>query len=275
MKRSPLTSKVFVDGFLDPSASEWSQRFRREYRDWAKLFRNVNRLGVNCLVEMKIDKDDYLAVAICVHYVRLLHDAQCAVKLLEIGAAGPSRVLLRTMVEAAFRLAALRKKPESVDLLAPQHNEQIRKFLGGLEASGHAGLSEEQKASMKEEANRLAAIPPSERKATSAAEWARLGGLSDLYETAYRHLSDAVHIGMIGLNEYLIADEHGDIHEVAWGASTRAPHTDYITAIEVICLAARLVEPYVSFSVEEDVDEILARMRSLPRGDQPDEEVTQ
>lgn len=275
MKRDVLTSEVFVNGFLDPIASEWSQRFRREYRDWAKLFRDANRLGVSCLVEMKVDKDDRLALAICVHYVRLLHDAQCAVKLLEIGAAGPCRVLLRTMVEAAFRLAALRNKPDSVDLLAPQHNEQIRKFLGGLEASGHAGLSEAQRALMKEETNRLAAIPTSERKATSAAEWARLGGLSDLYETAYRHLSDAVHIGMIGLNEYLIADEHGDIHEVAWGSSVRAPHTDYITAIELVCLAVRVVEPYVKFPVAKDVDEILARMRSLPRGDQADEEATQ
>lgn len=274
MGSSPLSSEVFVEGFLDPEATEWSQRFLREYCDWAQLFREVNGLAVRCLIEMKVDKADRVAIAICVHYVRLLHDAQCAVKLLEHGAAGPCRVLLRTMIEAAFRLGALRKEPASVDRLAPQHNEQISKFIHGLEKSGHVGLTEEQRQAVKEEACRLAEIPPTEKNVTPAAEWARLGELSGLYETAYRHLSDAVHIGMIGLNEYVIADEHGDIHEVAWGTSTRDPRTDYITAIEVTCLAVRLVEPYVKFKPGDAVDSLLARMRALPRDEGTSEKCT-
>lgn len=265
MGSSPLSSEAFAEGFLDPKTAEWSQRFRREYRDWAQLFREANRLAVRCLIEMKVDKADRVAIAICVHYVRLLHDAQCAVKLLELGAAGPCRVLLRTMIEAAFRVAALRKDPQSVDRLAPHHTAQTIEYLDGLARSGYVGLSDEERQSMIDEAARLAQLPPEERKRTKIWKWAELGDLSALYNTGYRHLSDAVHIGMAGLNEYVTADDDGDIEEIAWGASTRDPVIDYVTAIEVVCLSVKMVEPFVKFPPGSEVDEILDRMRSLHR----------
>lgn len=274
-KRSPLASEVFMDGFLDPRAAQWSQRFRREHRDWANLFRDANRLAVRCLIEMTVDKADRVGVAICVHYVRLLHDAQCAVKLLELGAVGPCRVLLRTMLEAAFRVAALRKDSDSVDRLAPHHTAQTIEYLDGLAKSDYAGLLDDERQAMVSEAARLAEVPPEERRKTKVWKWAEIGGLSDLYNTAYRHLSDAVHVGMNGLNEYVTADDQCEIEEIAWGASIRDPRTDYITAVEVICLTVRIVESYVKFPVEKSVDEILVRMRALAPGEQAHEEATQ
>lgn len=235
-------------GFLSPEIHAWIGKHRTENRAWFALADDLNRIGQRQLALLNIPADDNQAFLTALLFMRGLSGFQGAILLAERGMTPESRTLIRGCFETVFCLGAVRKDsafaeafirddasrrqklarmllklPDDSSGLDSHHIDKLKGFLDDLAQSG------------------LQSEP------LQIARAAELAGLTDIYDTYYRGLSnDAAHPSVTALNRHVSADKSGFIMGLRWGPD--------VTDVEDTLMAACTGAVYVIYLAKEMLD---------------------
>ena len=245
-------------GFLSPDIQAWIGKHRTENRAWFALAEDLNRIGQRQLALQNIPADDNQAFLTALLFMRGLSGFQGAILLVERGMTQEARTLTRGCFETVFCLGAVRKDPAFADAFVrddASRRQKLARLLLKLpdDSSGlDAGHIEKLNGFLDDLAQSGLQSEP-----LQIARAAELAGLTDIYDTYYRSLSnDAAHPSVTALNRHVSADESGLIKGLRWGPDV----TDVEDTLMVACTGAVYVI-YLAKAVlnREDTSEGLDR----------------
>jgi hypothetical protein len=168
-------------------------------------------------------------------------------------------VLLRTLVEITFKLAAIAKDPEvgnqyvSEDLI--QRLRSVKKLMK-LSQSARPSVADEELQTLLESIQKE--ISDNNSTVRTAYWFAEKAEITDLYHATYSVLSNTVHVNVRDLAMILESTEDGEITGFNYGPSDDGIYVRLLSAIEsqIICLEnAFTVLPATS-------PEVLTQLRS-------------
>jgi hypothetical protein len=202
------------DGFLSADIGEWIALNRQAHSRWFAVAHGLNQIAQKHFLDLSVDGDDLQSILVALLFTRGVTNFQGAIVLVERGITVGARILVRSCFEDVFYLIAIHSSKDYHQQLI--HADQMaRKRIarallkmqpeyGGLDQpdieklnSFLSGLPED-----------LAGSPASIAKAASDA------GLTDVYDTYYRGLSnDAAHPSLVTLGCHFDDDNH----KFLWG----------------------------------------------------------
>ena len=177
--------------------SEAVRQLLHESLDFAD---SVDRWVVSNLPTCRIATDDEVRVFEVLQTTRSFVFFRGAVSLCRAGLAEPAGALLRVLVEHAFVLVAVRKRPELLQKLAHQEVGEKLKAFGSLKSLDTGSRPDWMTNAYIDAAMRSFETP--ERGGFKAFEWAQAAGLQETYWTLYRRLNTFSHGGLGALAAY-------------------------------------------------------------------------
>ena len=220
LKVSPNDRQMTLEnsGFLSPDISIWIEKHRAANLGWFSLAQNFNSVAMQVLSALTVPPDDNKSFLAALLFMRGLSSFQSALVLAERGLTQDARTVTRSCFESVFWLGALRNDANFADMLIhddfnrrakiarpllklpngsgldAEHIDKLERFLDGIRESG------------------------SEATQVNIADAARIAGLTEIYDTYYRGLSnDAAHPSITALNRYTEADRDNNIIGLRWG----------------------------------------------------------
>lgn len=217
----PFSSTIEETGFLSSEINEAIARHREANRTWFELADELNRVAQRQLSLWSVPADDSRAFIAALLFMRGLSNFQGAILLAERGMTLEAGILVRSCFETVFCLGAthknkdfaevlirddadrrsklarvLLKLPDDSSGLDPADRKKLRRFLDDLVKSGR------------------------ETTALTTIAAAKLAGLTEIYDTYYRGLSnDAAHPSVVALNRHVDTNEKGEVIGFRWGPS--------------------------------------------------------
>jgi len=205
-------------GFLSPDISIWIEKHRAANLRWFSLAQDLDSVAMKVLSALTVPSDDNKSFLAALLFMRGLSSFQSALVLAERGLTQDARTVTRSCFESVFWLGALRNDANFADMLIhddfnrrakiarpllklpngsgldAEHIDKLERFLDGIKESG------------------------SEATQVNIADAARIAGLTEIYDTYYRGLSnDAAHPSITALNRYAEADQDNNIIGLRWG----------------------------------------------------------
>jgi len=212
-------SKIEEEGFLSNESEDGKSHLIEKYSDFFEFAREMNRLCMKLLSELRIDWEDKHKLITHTLFIRTVENYQGVYLLLERGMMAQAKVLTRSMLEALFTLVALQKKPKLLASYLDQHEESYRRGLKAAmkfkskslkEAAKMHGLEKRYIEKKQELKNR-------ELKALSPIEWAIEAELEDYYNVYYVTYSNSIHSNLSALDDHI--DETKDDINLSMGPS--------------------------------------------------------
>ncbi|BAK76683.1 hypothetical protein NH8B_1867 [Pseudogulbenkiania sp. NH8B] len=235
-------SSMEMDGFLSEEAEESRRQIQIVYKAAFEAAQQTNSLLMRELRELHIDWNDESKTIVASLFVRSVETYQALIILLERGMVAQGRMLVRTLLETLFAMAAIAKNPQLKDAYIAKHYDSTIKAInsakrwkqpnlkGRLEPDKIEELIEHNKAKLAESNGRILKIN----------QWAEEAGLSDYYNLFYVENSSAVHSDMLALNDHVV-DGGSDGAQVYFGPSDfglyhalRTGATAILTAVEAL-----------------------------------------
>lgn len=220
-------------GFLSPDIQAWIGKHRKESAAWFALAEDLNVIGQRQVGLLKIPADDNQAFLTALLFMRGLSGFQGAVLLAERGMTQEARTLTRGCFETVFCLGAVRKDPAFADAFIKDdasRREKLARLLLKTPDGLDTGNIEKLQGFLDDQAQSGLESQP-----LQIARAAELAGLTGIYDTYYRGLSnDAAHPSVTALNRHVNADESGLIKGLHWGPDVK----DVEDTMMVACTAA-------------------------------------
>jgi len=205
-------------GFLSPQISSWIARHRAANPGWFSLAENLNCVAMRAVQALTVPPDDNKSFLAALLFMRGLSSFQSALVLAERGMTQDARTITRSCFESVFWLGALRNDANLANTLVHDDLGRRAKIARPLlELPGDSGLNAEHIEKLE---RFLDEVQNSgiEAKQLNIAEAARIAGLTEIYDTYYRGLSnDAAHPSITALNRYAEADQNNNIIGLRWG----------------------------------------------------------
>ncbi|SIO61534.1 DUF5677 domain-containing protein [Paraburkholderia phenazinium] len=193
-------------GFLSPELATWADQLRADFAFEFGIVERIDRLAMRVLFDLPAEEmtEAHMFANLC--FGRALQAFQSAILLAQKGALVDSRTLVRSCTETVIALAACRvddSMPAQIKEDADQHRSKLANALLAADRSKEI-LSADRVASLaavvKEVAAEYGARGP---RKINWAEKANAGGVSDLYDMAYRTMSgDGAHCTVWSLSRY-------------------------------------------------------------------------
>jgi hypothetical protein len=210
------------DGYLSPDVASWIAKHRAEHAKWFNLADRLNRICQRVMLAAVVPDGDNRALLVMLFFARALSSFQGAVLMIERGMSVEALTLSRSCLESSFYLGAVAHSPDFIERLISSDTAHKRKVATWLTnpAAAVAELSADQLEKLRGFLVNLKAAPAKAAPVTikSAADTA---GLSDIYETVYRDLSDrAAHPSLNSLLRHISLDAHGNAIGLRFGPET-------------------------------------------------------
>ena len=210
------------DGYLSPDVASWIAKHRAEHAKWFNLADRLNRICQRVMLAAVVPDGDNRALLVLLFFARALSSFQGAVLMIERGMSVEALTLSRSCLESSFYLGAVAHSPDFIERLISSDTAHKRKVATWLTnpAAAVAELSADQLEKLRGFLVNLKAAPAKAAPVTikSAADTA---GLSDIYETVYRDLSDrAAHPSLNSLLRHISLDAHGNAIGLRFGPET-------------------------------------------------------
>lgn len=176
------------------------------------LAESVDRWVVSSLPTCRIAVDDEVRVFEVLQTTRSLAFFRGVVSLCRSGLVEPAGALLRVLVEHAFVLVAIRKKPELLQQLVHQEVDEKRKAFGSLKQLDPSTRPDWMTDDFLDAAKATFETPKG--SGFKADMWAYAAGLGDTYQTLYRRLNTFSHGGLGALAAYESSKPDGNFSGV-------------------------------------------------------------
>ena len=122
-------SKIEEEGFLSAESESGRIYLIDKYGDFFNFGKNINKLCMSFLVQIKVDWEDDHKLVIQAMYMRTVEMFQGIYLMLERGMMPEAKILARSMLEVTFMLVALQKKPALLDNYKDKHEDSHLKAL--------------------------------------------------------------------------------------------------------------------------------------------------
>jgi hypothetical protein len=200
-----MMSTIDTDGFLSDEAEQGKQLVLNGYGDAFAGASELNQKAMALLRDLHVDWNDEAKVIIAALFVRIVETYQAAILLLERGMVAQARMLVRTLLDALFSMAAICRQPELVNSYVAQHYASVLKALQAAQRWKQKTLQGRLDPTKIAEIIALneAKLKATPAKALKVWQWAEKAGLSDYYNVFYVENSSAVHSDMWALNDHV------------------------------------------------------------------------
>lgn len=234
-------STIDSDGFLSDEAEQGRQSVLNGYGGAFSGARQLNQKAMALLSDLHWN--DEANVIIAALFVRIVETYQAAILLLERSMVTQARMLLRTLLDALFSMAAICRHPELVNSYVAQHYASVLKALEAAQRwkqkTLRGGRLDPPKIA------KLIALNKAKLKATPAKtlkvwQWAEKADLSDFYNAFYVENSSAVHSDCWALNNHVenTPDQSVQVHfgpsDAGLYHALRSCATALLTAMEAV-----------------------------------------
>lgn len=246
---------VDENGFLGDEIQKWIQKNINKNKEWFTLCNTLNRLCHLTLPKFKIDNNNGQEVICATLFIRALGFYQAAIIMTERGLINETKVILRSLFDAAFAISAAAK---SEDVMREYVNDDIyrririlKKIKGNpkmLERILNNDVDKQIESLLSELYDTKKKMKPKEITSRYLAEKA---GLLDFYDTAYVYFSSTVHSGVRDLEQYLSVDSKGNIKELIWGPSVTGLDRLLLITFETMLIVFKTAIGLFSLSVNE------------------------
>ena len=207
------------DGYLSLDIGGWIAKHRADRTEWFALADRLNRVCLRAMLAAVVPDGDNRALLVILFFARALSSYQGAVLMIERGMSTEALTLARSCLESSFYLAAVSNNQDFIDRLISSDTNHKRKVANWLTSPAAAvtELSADQLDKLRGFLDQVKAAPPKAQPITIKAA-ADMAGLSDIYETVYRDLSDrAAHPSLNALLRHISLDKHGNAVGLRFG----------------------------------------------------------
>lgn len=243
--------------FLSPNISEEIARIRTLHSSVFDLCERLNELTHDILFSLSIDTEDVQQSLVVCLFQRAASLFQGAVIMTERGMHAETIILLRSLLEVVFRIAAISKNRDIAKAYALEDEAHRRKWINKFnllsdemkEAVGnpeHDELLEEIKQNIKDK----------NIKELSTQWFAEQAGLADTYHSVYSVLSRTVHVNVRDLESLLVLDDKNEIVDFNYGPNNEEVDNHLLAAVEYMIIALRSVITVFKTSHAVAVDKI-------------------
>ena len=191
------------EGFLSEEAEESRRKIKEVYKAAFGAAQQTNSLLMRALRELNVDWDDEGKIIVAALFVRVAETYQALIILLERGMVAQGRMLVRTLIDALFSMAAIAKNSSLKDAYVAQHYAAVIKALNAAKRWKQPSLQGRIDPPKLEEliAHNKAKLSETKAKPLKVYQWADEADLSDYYNVFYVENSSAVHSDMWALND--------------------------------------------------------------------------
>jgi hypothetical protein len=196
--------------------------------------------------------------------VRALTSFQGMVILLERGMPSEARVLLRMLLEVAFKLEAIAKNPELGGRYALQDKLHQKKRIYKFGLLNHEITSEADRLYLKSLLPQLNKDLENISDITTE-QFAKAAGRIDLYHSAYSVLSDSVHTNVRDLESLIVENRDAELESIIYGPSDTDIREHLLSGCEylLLCLRATYSVVEIGSSNVEEIDQIDRLIKTL------------
>lgn len=198
-------SKIEDEGFLSKECENGKFLFVEKYLDVFQYARYLNKLSMNTLAQMKIDWEDDHKLITQTLFLRVVEMFQGIFLMLERGMMPEARILTRSLLEVAFTLIALQKKPSLINSYLDKHKKShLRALKSSLKFK-----NDSLKKSVKKHGIEKLYIDKKEElkgkklKVLTPKNWADEAELEDFYNLYYVTYSDSIHSNLSSLDDHV------------------------------------------------------------------------
>lgn len=212
-------SKIEEEGFLSAESESGRIYLIDKYGDFFNFGKNINKLCMSFLVQIKVDWEDDHKLVIQAMYMRTVEMFQGIYLMLERGMMPEAKILARSMLEVTFMLVALQKKPALLDNYKDKHEDSHLKALKSALKFKNNNLKKAVKDNNIEKMyiEKKNALKSRELKILAPKNWAEEAELEDFYNMYYVTYSDSIHANMSSLDDHF--DNNEDEINLSMGPS--------------------------------------------------------
>lgn len=209
------------NGFLGGRIESWIEANRESHRGIIDRAQELNRDCHRFLDGRSLDLDNEKQIVTCVLFARMVELYQAIVMVAERGMTSPSRILLRSLIEAFFHFSAIHKDPDYLKEYLNQFQIKRKRLVNSIRNSSlpelgnlRQTITDDLVAEIKQ------AIEEEKVKEITVKDSAERAGLLGIYKTAYSILSSAVHTSAVDLESHLSYNEDTkEIEALIYGPS--------------------------------------------------------
>ena len=203
------------NGFLGEDADRFVKEHRAQFKTVFELARKINRLAHSLMNDLKVQRVGACENAGVALYLRVLNSYASTFRLMEFGLGIDAGTVLRSCVESTVFLKKISKEPQWATEYIRASEEKRLRFIKQIQAdkTGKLNFMKSDPKKVQSERERLEAAGfgdgPHEFK---VAQIASTVGLEDIYNTAYRYLSEnSTHSSARSLESHLDQNAQGKV----------------------------------------------------------------
>lgn len=257
-------SKIEEEGFLSEEAEAGKIHIYEKYKDFFGFAKDINKLCMKLLTELKIDSEDNHKLIVDMLFLRVVESFQGALLFLERGMVPQAKVVTRAMLEIVFMLVALQKKLHLLkSYLVDQHEEAHRRSLKSALKFKSEGLKEATKKHGIEKLylEKKNYLKNRELTPLSPKEWATEAELDDFYNLYYVVYSNAIHSNPSALDDHV--DKNPDETNLSTGPTDKDLYDVLKCGIVILINAANSTELVNGTNIVEILDGHIAKFHGF------------
>ena len=261
-KRMPASLSNHM--FLDRDIQSTVDHIRQAHERYFLFVERLNELAHRALFSAKVVRSDMRQPLLATLLQRALTAFQATVILPQRGMPSEARVVLRTLLEAMFRIAAI-ANDENVARAYVEEDERHRlKFINKLKLLPKTLRPQVDEAAL--ESLREALLKSVKDLGTTERKtwwYAHKAELENFYMTIYALLSEHVHINVGTLESALNIDEQEELVSFSYGPSDEEIGNHLLTAAEALLLSMRAAYSVLDVACAKEIEQMQEEFNAL------------
>lgn len=258
---SPINDK----GALGGQIATLTKSFRDSHVELLALYEQVNILAHEVQRVAKPHNNDARELLVALLYIRILSSYQAVFLLATSGMKYEVQVILRTMMEAVFKICGVINDQHLHRRLIYNGVRFVRDFATKQFEPGLTGphlIVDPEK--LRQRLSKLEADLEASgiQQKIKINKVAKIAGLTGIYENGYSYLSLSVHHDVYSLEEQLDRDGEGVVKTLNWGPQFDEMPSLLITSLELIFLTTSNVAEFFGIKRSE-VDSLFEKYAAI------------
>lgn len=225
-------------GFLDQE-EEWIAKCQRDHEPYFHLALDANKIAVSLLSKLNINNENAQHILCAALFARIIGLFEASIILLERCMINESKIILRSMLNAAFTIKAIALDEEVVREYI--NDDNMNRRLGDLKRireNPHLFQNELDKRG-EEQLNEMIANIEKKRcnekpLEVSVKYLAEKAGMEDFYNTTYSLFSGTEHSSARDMEQYLKINPEGKLIALEWPPAIEGIDLLLSTAVETL-----------------------------------------
>ena len=254
-KRMPASLSNHM--FLDRDIQSTVDHIRQTHERYFLFVERLNELAHHALFSAKVVRSDMRQLLLATLLQRALTAFQATVILAQRGMPSEVRVVLRTLLEAMFRIAAIANDEDVAHDYVQAHEHHRLNFVKKLKRLPKALRPQVDETALESLRVALAKSVNGLPETALTTKWfAEKAELENFYNTAYALLSEDVHINVGTLESALNIDEQEELVSFSYGPSDEEIEHHLLTAAEALLLSMRAAFSVLEVACTKEVEQM-------------------